>query len=237
MIKIINIYDNIKCKNDFIDDWGFSCVIQHPNATILFDTGANPEILRANLETASIQISSIDIVIISHKHWDHIGGILWIAKENPNAKIYMPKTWNNKLKNSLLQHGNSIISVNNSIQIDDKFSLIFSKNLFINELALTIKTSNGIIVVTGCSHTGIEKIVSKTLEFSNKNIFALIGGFHMFRSSTRQIKNIANYLKQSNIKCIAPCHCTGERAIQLLTEEFEEKFHTNGVGAEYYFVM
>ena len=97
MIKITNIYDNTKGSHEFTPDWGFGCFIDHPKAKIIFDTGAKPEILEKNLEAAQIDPSSIDVIIISHKHWDHKGGALWLAEKNPNVKIYMPKTWSNAL--------------------------------------------------------------------------------------------------------------------------------------------
>lgn len=76
MIKITNIYDNIKCNNEFVKDWGFGCIIDHLDKRIIFDTGAKPEILEKNLKLAQIDPLSIDIIIISHKHWDHKGGLL-----------------------------------------------------------------------------------------------------------------------------------------------------------------
>ena len=158
MIKITNIYDNIKCNNKFIPDWGFGCIIEHLNARIVFDTGANPEILEKNLKSAQIDPSSIDIIVISHKHWDHKGGALWLVKQNPNIKIYMPKTWRNGLEKSLAFYTKDINSITKHLPINDVFHLVTSKTLFVTELVLAIKTSNGIIIVTGCSHSGIHKI-------------------------------------------------------------------------------
>lgn len=234
-IKVITIYDNNECGTDLNADWGFGCFIDHPKAKIIFDTGAKAEILKENLKKASIKPSNINIVILSHKHWDHQGGALWLLKENPKINIYLPKTWSKRLENTLPINSNQIHSINDHYFINDHFSLIISKNLWINELALGIKTSKGMIIVTGCSHTGVLKIAKTMNAITNEKIHALLGGFHLLRSSKSKINNIVMRLKDKEIDFIAPCHCTGNKALSMLQKEFAEKFLINGVGAEYVF--
>ena len=101
-------------------------------------------------------------------------------------------------------------------------------------MALGIKTSKCIIAITGCSHTGILKI-AKNMRLCMKNkIHALLGGFHLLRSSKSKIENIVNSLKDENID-FAPCHCTGDSALAILRKEFSHNFLKNGVGFVYYF--
>jgi 7,8-dihydropterin-6-yl-methyl-4-(beta-D-ribofuranosyl)aminobenzene 5'-phosphate synthase len=235
MIKITTVYDNNLDQSEFQDDWGFSCVVQHPNGNVIFDTGAKPAILKSNLKKLHIDPQSIQYLVISHKHWDHKGGALWLLEQNPNIIVYMPKTWSNNLEKSLPTNSEHIHSIKNHGPINDTFHLILSKNLWINELALGIKTSNGIIAITGCSHTGILKI-AKTMHFVTKEkIHALFGGFHLMRSSKSRIKNTVTGLKDENINFIAPCHCTGDIALSLFKEEFGDKFLRNGIGSQYLF--
>ena len=65
-------------------------------------------------------------------------------------------------------------------------------------------------------------------------IHALLGGFHLLRSSKSKIENIVNSLKDENID-FAPCHCTGDSALAILRKEFSHNFLKNGVGFVYYF--
>jgi 7,8-dihydropterin-6-yl-methyl-4-(beta-D-ribofuranosyl)aminobenzene 5'-phosphate synthase len=234
-IKITNIYDNIKCDNQFTQDWGFGCIIDHPNTRIIFDTGAKPEILERNLKAAQIDPSSIDTIIISHKHWDHKGGALWLVEKNPNVKIYMPKTWSNGLEKALSLYTKDVHSITKHFPISDVVHLVVSKNLWITELVLAIKTSNGVIIVTGCSHTGIHRIAQNVQFVMQEKIYALFGGFHLFRSSIKNIHKILDSLKKTHLKIVAPCHCTGEEALKILKKEFAENFFVNGVGAQYIF--
>jgi 7,8-dihydropterin-6-yl-methyl-4-(beta-D-ribofuranosyl)aminobenzene 5'-phosphate synthase len=113
--------------------------------------------------------------------------------------------------------------------------LILSKNFWISELVLAIKTSKGIIIITGCSHTGIHQIVKRVYSDLQDEIYALFGGFHLFRSSTNKIHKISDILKEMEVKVIAPCHCTGDKALKILKKEFSKSCLENGVGIEYLF--
>ncbi len=235
MIKITTVYDNNIDKSELQDDWGFSCLVEHPNGNIIFDTGAKPAILENNLKKLHIDPTSINYLIISHKHWDHKGGALWLLKQNPNIIVYTPKTWHNNLEKSLSINSKQIYSVKEHCSINDIFHLIISKNFWTTELALGIKTSKGIIAVTGCSHTGVLKI-AKTIRFVMKEkIHALFGGFHLLCSSKSKIKNAVIGLKDEDVHFIAPCHCTGDTALSIFKKEFNNKFLKNGIGSQHLF--
>lgn len=232
-IKITNIYDNNSCNNQLKSDWGFSCVIEHPNGKIIFDSGAKSEILEENLQKLSINPSEIDRMIISHKHWDHCGGALWLLEKNREMTVFLPKTLTKSLENKLSSKAKEIHSIKKNFVIDNTFQLIVLRKIFLVELVLTIKTPKGIIAVTGCSHSGIDKIVDTVKDVTGENIWLLFGGFHLHRSSKSKISDIAAYLKNQQIAFVAPCHCTGQNALKIFRDEFKENFLTNGVGTEY----
>ena len=101
-----------------------------------------------------------------------------------------------------------------------------------SRLALAISTQLGVIIITGCSHTGIHRIAKNVNYVMQEKIYALFGGFHLFRSSIKNIHNISDSLKKMDVKVIAPCHCTGDKALKILKKEFTEGFLENGVGVE-----
>lgn len=156
-------------------------------------------------------------------------------EQNPNISVYVPKTWNNHLEKSLPIPIKKIHSIKNHHRINDTFHLILSKNFWINELVLSIKTSKGIIAVTGCSHTGILNIARLTRCVMNQEIHALLGGFHLLRSLKSNINTVIRGLKNEKIDFIAPCHCTGDMALGLFKKEFDQKFLKNGVGSQHFF--
>ncbi|HEY6436614.1 MAG TPA: MBL fold metallo-hydrolase, partial [Ignavibacteriaceae bacterium] len=87
---IMNLYDAFGKENSLIKDWGFSCIIKYNGKTILFDAGSNANIFESNVTKLGIDIQKIDIVIISHSHFDHTNGIDYLLTKNPKIKIYLP---------------------------------------------------------------------------------------------------------------------------------------------------
>lgn len=78
-----------------------------------------------------------------------------------------------------------------------------------DDSALVYKSSQGLVVITGCSHAGICNII----EYAKKvciddRIIDVIGGFHLLEPSKIQTEGTLEYFKKQNINCIHPCHCT-----------------------------
>lgn len=87
-MKIINLMEDTVGENKVHAEHGFCVYIETPEHRILVDTGASEKTWE-NAGKLGVDISSIELVFLSHGHYDHSGGILSFAKQNPNAKIYM----------------------------------------------------------------------------------------------------------------------------------------------------
>ncbi|MEA3432007.1 MAG: MBL fold metallo-hydrolase, partial [candidate division WOR-3 bacterium] len=85
--------------------------------------------------------------------------------------------------------------------------------------------------VTGCAHPGIVNIVRKAKELLNKNIYLVLGGFHLMAYSEKEVKEIIKELEELGVEKIAPSHCTGGRPIELFREAWGENFLDLGCGA------
>ena len=81
--------------------WGFSVVISGAEKTILFDTGGS-DVLIENMKKLDIDPGTIDIVIISHNHWDHTGGLDSFLSINPNVTVYAPASFPEEFKDSVI---------------------------------------------------------------------------------------------------------------------------------------
>jgi 7,8-dihydropterin-6-yl-methyl-4-(beta-D-ribofuranosyl)aminobenzene 5'-phosphate synthase len=72
-----------------IGEWGFSALVEVDGHRILFDTGERPGTVLENARELSIDLSDITDVVISHNHWDHVGGLVTLrrefSKKNPAA--------------------------------------------------------------------------------------------------------------------------------------------------------
>ena len=82
----------------------------------------------------------------------------------------------------------------------------------LEDTAMVYKFSEGIFIITGCSHSGICNIIEHAINVTGEDrVAGVIGGFHIFDADTRLYKTI-DYFKQKNIKNIYPCHCVSFRA-------------------------
>jgi 7,8-dihydropterin-6-yl-methyl-4-(beta-D-ribofuranosyl)aminobenzene 5'-phosphate synthase len=104
-------------------------------------------------------------------------------------------------------------------------------DLEVKELSLAIDTPDGTVLIVGCSHPTIEKIVEAAKAAINKPIHLIIGGTHLLPAKDDQIKAIATSLHETwKVEYIAPAHCTGEPAFAALKETFGDRYVYAGLG-------
>jgi len=84
-LSITVSYDNNPYNKRLTTAWGFSCVIKGTEKIILFDTGGDGSILVTNLEELDINPREIDLVVLSHIHGDHVGGLPSFLEKNPEV--------------------------------------------------------------------------------------------------------------------------------------------------------
>ena len=96
---------------------------------------------------------------------------------------------------------------------------------------MAIDTPDGIVLIVGCSHPTIEKIVEAAKNTTNKPIHLVLGGTHLLPAKDDQITSIALSLRNAwGVRYIAPVHCTGEPAFAILKETFGERYVYAGLG-------
>ena len=71
-------------------DWGYSALIEFEGKRILFDTGDNSALFQRNVERLHVDLSRLDMVIISHAHGDHTSGLRYVLSRNPAVPIFVP---------------------------------------------------------------------------------------------------------------------------------------------------
>jgi 7,8-dihydropterin-6-yl-methyl-4-(beta-D-ribofuranosyl)aminobenzene 5'-phosphate synthase len=126
--------------------------------------------------------------------------------------------------------------VTETIEIAAGFHLILLKgtwgvDLDVMEISLAIDTPSGVVLVVGCSHPTIEKIVKTAKDVTNKPIHLVLGGLHLLPSTNEEIKRVATALHDTlNVEKIAPVHCTGEHAFEILKETFADRYLYAGLG-------
>lgn len=140
----------------------------------------------------------------------------------------------------VIPHGSAwqeanFIRVDNTIEIAPGFRLVhnisstqhFSET---PELSLVMDTPNGQIVVVGCSHPGIERIVA-SVAARDPSISTVVGGLHLVTTPQAEIERSALALRDKwKVDRIAPGHCTGELAFAILQRIFGKNYGYAGVG-------
>ena len=102
--------------------------------------------------------------------------------------------------------------------------------LEMRELSLAIETADGIVLVVGCSHPGIDRIVLAAASI-NPRIHLVAGGFHLVVARDDEIARIISSLhEQSGVEYVAPGHCTGEATFAALERAFGEHYLYAGLG-------
>jgi len=246
-------------------DWGYSALVEIAGRRILFDTGDNPDILEANVKALGVDLSRLDFVVMSHRHGDHMGGMEYLLKVNPNVKIYAPKEnfgiYGASLPSAFYRKngqlpayqryydGNPPVTMTFGsawprahIELIDQtteiapgihlIALVSDKptTLELKELTLAVKTDDGLVLVVGCAHPGVDRIIeaARTID---PHIHFIAGGFHLVVAPDDVIAKVAALLHDSaRVDFIAPGHCTGEPTFAALHEAFGDRDLYAGLG-------
>lgn len=234
-ITITVLFDNYLFKEKLktgtlAASWGFSCLIEGTEKTILFDTGSDGEILLSNMRILGINPENIDAVVISHDHWDHNGGIFELLKKKNDIDVYILSSFPQSFSDKIEEAGANTIRVQSSISICKDVYISDEMGSGIMEQSMIIDTENGLIAMTGCAHPGIAEITEWINKKFNKKIYFLFGGFHLKSAESNSINEIIEKLKSFNVLQAGPTHCTGDKAIEIFKQRFGDRFVQMGVG-------
>jgi 7,8-dihydropterin-6-yl-methyl-4-(beta-D-ribofuranosyl)aminobenzene 5'-phosphate synthase len=102
--------------------------------------------------------------------------------------------------------------------------------LELRELSLAIDTPEGVVLVVGCSHPGIDRIAEAVVSMG-KRIHLIVGGFHLVVAKDPDINAIVTGLRDTwNVSFVAPGHCTGEPMFAALRRAFGDRYVYAGLG-------
>lgn len=231
-VNITILIDN-NAYNDFRYPWGISLYIETPKETILFDTGPSPSDLEYNCKILDINLSKIDIIVLSHEHGDHVGGLSYVAKYAHNAVVYVPSGMSVSVKNWIKELGFDVINVKHTIAVSEGIMIIGELYGPPYEQALAINIKDlGLVIFVGCSHPRVDKIVHKIVVESGNVPYLVLGGFHMASTPEERIKKVISNLIEDGIDYIAPIHCSGDNFRNIMNKDFHDKYLELHVGSK-----
>lgn len=229
-IGITILYDNYIFAKELKTDWGFSCLLTGMEKTILFDTGAKGELLLENMEKLKVNPEDVDVVVISHDHGDHTGGLLAFLRKNSNVSVYLPPSCKEPFVRKVKATGARVIIEDGPVEICKGVYLTGPMGERIIEQSMIVETAEGTVVVTGCAHPGINEIVRKSKAILPKDIRLVFGGFLLLQKSEVELRQIISGFRELGVKKTGPTHCTGDQAIKMFKQAYGPDFVRIGVG-------
>jgi len=208
-------------SKNLLAEWGLSFFIETKGTKILFDTG-HTNVYWHNARQMKIDLNRTDIIVLSHHHWDHAGGLQHHEFRTKKRLVLHPEVIG-KLSLKERRRIKTDFEIISSVrplefspgifflgQISCKTSFekgVYKGQIMLDDSALAIKTSKGTVVITGCSHSGVCNICEQAKAITEQSLYAVIGGFHLSARDNKVIKKTVAYLKKESPKYIYPMHC------------------------------
>jgi 7,8-dihydropterin-6-yl-methyl-4-(beta-D-ribofuranosyl)aminobenzene 5'-phosphate synthase len=248
-VRLTILGDNSVNRPGVKSVWGFACLVESRGHTVLFDTGADPAVLKDNLAALKVDPSRIDAVVISHYHGDHTNGAPGLGKL-PGPRVFIPRSFEDHpdVAARLQSAGLRLAPVSQPAPLYDGMTisapLPFGGSIALPsgaagqsftdkgwEQCLTIETAAGLVIVAGCSHPGILAMLEEVKRRNNRPLHLVIGGFHLIGRPDSEVRKIATSMQAMGVEHVSATHCTGEAAAHVFRNVFGDRYVNAGVGA------
>ncbi len=218
-MELTVVYDNM-AGDGLISGWGFSCYIESDQHRILFDTGWDGCALLENLGSLDIDVRTIDTLVLSHQHWDHIGGLSHVLNACPGMDVYAPTSFSTNLKKEIAK----VAKLHEVRQAQSILPGVYTTGELgsdIKEQSLVLEGNRGLYVVTGCAHPGLVEIMEAASQLGN--VIGIIGGLHASEE----------YDLLAGLEYIGAGHCTVHQ--QAIAELYPDSYEAIRVGSHFKF--
>jgi 7,8-dihydropterin-6-yl-methyl-4-(beta-D-ribofuranosyl)aminobenzene 5'-phosphate synthase len=227
---------------------GLSYLIEYEGKRILFDTGQSDLFIK-NAEKTGVELDNIDLIILSHGHFDHGNGLWYLPggrlichpgcftkrfRKADNSYIGLDKTEEEIAGRFNLETSSDPVKISEKIYFLGEIprltgfeaknsSFVFENNdtdYVMDDSSVAIMLTGGLFVITGCGHAGIVN----TMEYARKvtgeeRLLGIMGGFHL-KENDRQTKETIKYLKKNKVRFVYPSHCTDLPALCAFYDAF-----------------
>lgn len=230
-LRLIILFDNVPQADGLKTGWGYACLVQGLEQTVLFDTGSDGEILLSNMETLGVDPASVDVVFLSHLHGDHTRGLQRFLERNSDVDVVMPAGFPESLREQVRATGARVRTVEGPTKIFEGAHSTGQTGDPLVEQALVLESRGGLALITGCAHSGIADIVARTRRRHEREVGLIVGGFHLGGLDAAELDEIVRSLRASGVARVAPSHCTGEDAVAVFRRIWGKGFVEAGCGA------
>jgi len=230
-IMLTVCYDNTPGRKGLTAAWGFACVIDGLEKTVLFDTGGDGRTLLANMKALGIQPAEIDAIVLSHVHGDHTGGLWDFLRVRRGVPVYLPAGFPARFIERVRSLGSTPRVADEATTVcDGAITTCTMGRGRIEEQGLCVQTPDGWVLITGCAHPGIDDMVEQATELVGSPLHLVIGGFHLGGASTSRIQAVIDRFEKLHVATAAPCHCSGEATRRQFKTHYGERYVDVSVG-------
>ena len=262
-LRITVLAENTTRRADLLAEHGLALWIEADGHRILFDTGQG-KVLRHNARELKVPLDTAEMVVISHGHFDHTGGLKNVLDSNqqvavclhpaalepkyarkktpPHRNIGIPGSVGQDLggraRRLVWTRGPTkcIDGVYVTGQIRRRNPLEDTGGPFyrdpsctdpdplLDDQALYIETSAGLVVVFGCAHAGVVNTLDYIAELTGQRRFhAVLGGMHLLQATQQRLEATAIALERYSVERVGTAHCTGMRAASYLWGQLPDR--------------
>ena len=257
-MRISVLCENTSYKNEFEAEHGLSLLITTEKHKILFDAGQSDLFLR-NAERLGEDLRDVDLLVLSHGHYDHCNGLKFFLERNTVAKVILHEKAFGEFFHGERYIGmdagvkelkERMITVESSLSLGDGIDIFVATDLpacegtdleqlldgvrvpdrFDHEIYLTVTQGNEKVLFTGCGHRGIVSIAQAAVE---NGVTHMVGGFHLtddLRDET--LEQTAKKLNDFPVRYYSG-HCTCRRALELLQKTLGVRFAAISAGYQF----
>ncbi len=229
-VEFTIVYDNNVYDPALQTAWGFSCWIEVGETTVLLDTGGDSATLLGNLAKLGLDPQTIDLIVLSHAHNDHTGGLAGLLDTGIKPTVYVPAAFSESFKADVRAR-TEIVEITEPAEIAPGVYTTGQMGAGIVEQALIVQAGAGWIVATGCAHPGVAAMVHRAKEVTGGEIVLVMGGFHLGSASKQQIEGLIAEFRQMGVQQVAPCHCTGDQPRQMFAQAYGAECTLPGAGS------
>ena len=186
-------------------DFGYAVYIHADGKRILLDTGTDPDLMEHNLAVAGIEVTELHMVVVSHNHYDHAGGLARIRNMSPGLPVFVPP--------------NQVFSVGDVQVVEDHLQV--TPNIFVirgrskvptaaisDDLSVVLRSRSGLYVLSTCSHSGVAQIVDRASEVTGDDIYYFSGGARLVSRPLADTRLVSEALEQRKVQVVSPSHCS-----------------------------
>ncbi len=202
-------------------EWGISLYIHWRNHHILLDAGPSGLFLD-NARHMKADLSKVTAVSLSHHHWDHADGLEFfeppagtklyahpelLSKVPPELEKLLTERYTFELSAKPVEIGDGIFFLGEIARRTSFEKGCHKDDPMREDSALALRTDQGCIVMTGCSHSGIANICMQAENVTGQPLRGVIGGMHLFDDDRITVQETIAWFEHKNMEFFYPMHC------------------------------